>query len=76
MVMVNAGLTVRVIVADAKLLPVSVARNVMLLAPDAVGVPVIAPVEGLSESPACSVPEVIVHVYPPGNPPVATNVWL
>ena len=36
--MVNAGLTVRVIVADAKLLPVSVARNVMLLAPDAVGV--------------------------------------
>ena len=42
----------------------------------AVGVPVIAPVEGLSESPACSVPDVIVHVNPPGNPPVATNVWL
>ena len=62
MVIVNWPLTVRPRVAEAKLLPVSVALNVMLLVPEALGVPVIAPVEGLSDSPACSVPDVMVHV--------------
>ena len=60
--MVNAVLMVRLRVAEAKLPPVSVARNVILLTPEAVGVPVIAPVEGLSESPACRAPAVMVHV--------------
>ena len=55
--MESAALMVRVMVAGAKLPPVSVARNVMLLAPEAVGVPLIAPVEVFSESPAWRAPE-------------------
>ena len=72
-VIVSAAFTARLIVDDAKLLPVSVARKVMLFVPDAVGDPVMAPVEVFSESPACSAPAVMLHVYPP-SPPVAFRV--
>lgn len=56
-------------------LTVSVAIAVKLEVPETVGVPVMAPVEELSDSPVGSVPLEIDHVGAP-VPPVAVSVWL
>jgi hypothetical protein len=52
------------------------AMTVKLLVPTAaeVGVPVIAPVEALSDKPAGKAPKVTAHVI--GWVPLATSVWL
>ncbi len=54
---------------------VSVTRAVKFDVPAAVGVPVIAPVDVLRESPAGRLPEEIHHTYGV-VPPVAAIVWL
>ena len=54
---------------------VSVARTVKSDAPLPVGVPVMAPLLALSDSPAGSAPDETAKVYGP-VPPLAVTVWL
>ena len=69
----NALDTFSVVASVAVWLFVSATWKVMLFCGPTVGVPVIAPVLVLSDSPDCKAPEVIDHVYAP-FPPVAVSV--
>ncbi len=74
-VTVIAALTTMESAFVAVALTVSVALAVKLDVPDDVAVPVIAPVDALSDSPAGRLPEEMDHVRAP-VPPVAASVWL
>lgn len=74
-VTVIAALTTMESALVAVALTVSVARAVKFDAPDAVGVPVIAPLAASRDNPAGRLPEEMDHVRAP-VPPVAASVWL